>query len=168
MMSREAKARPSQKTYNILIKAWCDQKNFSEAWNAVYKMCASGMRPDVVTYNTIARDYAENGETKRDEDMVLEMENELRPNECTLAIIVRGYCKEAIGPATTTKEILDKLETIFYKIDKLVLHGRGMDEKTIVSTIINPSPEHSKFIEDFYTLAESTWTIEQLINKIDH
>nr|UPT49271.1 pentatricopeptide repeat protein AaPPR114 [Agave angustifolia] len=94
MMSREAKARPNQKTYNILIKAWCDQKNFSEAWNVVYKMCASGMRPDVVTYNTIARAYAENGETKRAEDMVLEMETELRPNERTLAIIVRGYCKE--------------------------------------------------------------------------
>lgn len=94
MMSREAKARPNQKTYNILIKAWCDQKNFSEAWNVVYKMCASGMRPDVVTYNTIARAYAENGETTRAEDMVFEMETELRPNERTLAIVVRGYCKE--------------------------------------------------------------------------
>lgn len=94
MMSREAKSRPNQKTYNILIKAWCDQKRFNEAWNVVYKMCASGMRPDVVTYNTLARAYADNGETKKAEDMIFEMETELRPNERTLAIIARGYCKE--------------------------------------------------------------------------
>lgn len=94
MMSQEAKTRPNQKTYNILIKAWCDQKNFNEAWNVVYKMCASGMRPDVITYNTLARGYAESGETKRAEDMILEMDTELRPNERTVGIIVRGYCKE--------------------------------------------------------------------------
>lgn len=94
MMFHEANARPNQKTYNILIKAWCDQKNLAEAWNVVDNMYASGMRPDVVTYNTIARAYAKNGETRRGEQLILEMQTKLRPNERTWAIIVGGYCEE--------------------------------------------------------------------------
>ncbi|CAD5185397.1 unnamed protein product [Musa acuminata subsp. malaccensis] len=94
MMSREENARPSQKTYNILIKAWCDKQNLTEAWNVVHKMHASGIQPDVVTYNTIARAYTKNGETKRAEELILEMQMRLRPNERTWVIILGGYCKE--------------------------------------------------------------------------
>lgn len=94
MMSIDENARPSQKTYNILIKAWCDAKNLVEAWNVVNKMRASGMQPDVVTYNTIARAYAKNGETSKAEELILEMQTKLRPNERTWAIIIGGYCKE--------------------------------------------------------------------------
>lgn len=94
MMSREENARPSQKTYNILIKAWCDKQNLTEAWNVVHKMRPSGIQPDVVTYNTIARAYTKNGETKRAEELILEMQMRLRPNERTWVIILGGYCKE--------------------------------------------------------------------------
>ncbi|URE44217.1 PPR repeat [Musa troglodytarum] len=94
MMSREENARPSQKTYNILIKAWCDKQNLTEAWNVVHKMSASGIQPDVVTYNTIARAYTKNGETKRAEELILEMQMRLRPNERTWVIILGGYCTE--------------------------------------------------------------------------
>ncbi|XP_010915815.1 uncharacterized protein [Elaeis guineensis] len=94
MMSLEDNARPSQKTYNILIKAWCDQQNLTEAWNVVYKMRAAGLQPDVVTYNTIARAYAKNGDTRRAEELILEMQANQHPNERTWAIIIGGYCKE--------------------------------------------------------------------------
>ncbi|XP_028557174.1 pentatricopeptide repeat-containing protein At5g25630 [Dendrobium catenatum] len=94
MMFYEAEASPNRKTYNILIKVWCDHQNLSEAWNVVYKMPASGIEPDVVTYNTLARAYAKNGETNRAEEIFLELPNQIRPNERSLAIIVGGYCKE--------------------------------------------------------------------------
>lgn len=94
MMSQEENARPNQQTYNILIKAWCEKQNLIEAWNVYHKMCESGIQPDVVTYNTIARAYTKNGETRRAEELILEMQTRLRPNERTWAIIVCGYCKE--------------------------------------------------------------------------
>lgn len=94
MMFSEAKTRPSRRTYNMLIKAWCDHQNLSEAWNAVYTMSSSGIEPDVVTYNTLARAYSKNGETKRGEELFMELPNRVRPNERSLAIIVSGYCKE--------------------------------------------------------------------------
>lgn len=53
------------------------------------------MQPDAVTYNTLARAYAEKGETIRAEEMILEMLNRrVSPNERTCSIIVNGYCKE--------------------------------------------------------------------------
>ncbi|KAG6527911.1 pentatricopeptide repeat-containing protein At5g25630-like [Zingiber officinale] len=94
MMSQEENTRPNQQTYNILIKAWCEKKNLIEAWNVYHKMCESGIQPDVVTYNTIARAYTKNGETRRAEVLILEMQTRLCPNERTWAIIVCGYCKE--------------------------------------------------------------------------
>ncbi|XWS26846.1 hypothetical protein CRYUN_Cryun26dG0065400 [Craigia yunnanensis] len=58
-------------------------------------MVASGMYPDVVTYNTIARAFAQTGETCEAEQMILEMQNnKVVPNERTCGIIVTGYCKE--------------------------------------------------------------------------
>lgn len=50
----------------------------------------------------------------------------------------------------------------------LVYLGWTIDNKTIVSTIINSMPSSYKYLEDFYTLADIEWTIENLINKIDH
>ena len=52
--------------------------------------------------------------------------------------------------------------------DELKFCGRYMDEKIVVSTIINSLLESYKFIENFYTLFESDQTIEYLINKINH
>jgi len=56
--------------------------------------------------------------------------------------------------------------------DELICHGRDfswtIDEKTKVSTIINSLPKSCKFVEDLYTLAESEWTVNNVINKIDH
>lgn len=94
MMSQEENTKPNTKTYNILIKAWCDQQNMGEAWNIMHMMHASGNQPDIVTYNTIARAYAKNGETMKAEELILDMDGKIRPNERTLAIIVGGYCTE--------------------------------------------------------------------------
>ncbi|OMO91042.1 hypothetical protein COLO4_18698 [Corchorus olitorius] len=67
----------------------------TEAWNVVSKMLASGMLPDVVTYNTIATAYSQNDETDRAEVMILEMQkNGVQPKERTCGIIISGYRKE--------------------------------------------------------------------------
>lgn len=97
LMSTEGNVKPNLKTYNMLVRAWCKLQNMSEAWNVVYKMSASGIKPDEVTFNTIATAYAQtqNGETAQAEAMILEMQrNGLEPNERTCTIIIGGYCRE--------------------------------------------------------------------------
>ncbi|XP_054793419.1 pentatricopeptide repeat-containing protein At5g25630 isoform X3 [Prosopis cineraria] len=94
VITREGNVKPNLKTYNVLVRAWC-KKNMSEAWNVVYKMAASGMQPDTVTFNTMATAYAQNGQTAKAEAMILEMQNYgVRPNERTYSIIISGYCRE--------------------------------------------------------------------------
>ncbi|CAL0312480.1 unnamed protein product [Lupinus luteus] len=39
-------------------------------------MVASGLQPDVVTYKTLARAYAQNGETEKAEWLILKMQDE--------------------------------------------------------------------------------------------
>lgn len=93
-ITREGNVKPNLKTYNVLIRAW-SKKNMSEAWNLVHKMVASGMKPDAVTFNTMATTYAHNGETAKAEAMIIEMQSHgVRPNERTYCIIISGYCRE--------------------------------------------------------------------------
>lgn len=88
--------RPNLTTYNILVKAWCDQRRMEQAWAVVGRMRPAAVEPDVVTYNTLASAYAKNDETWRAEELVVvEMARaRLRTSERTWGIIVGGYCRE--------------------------------------------------------------------------
>ncbi|KAK4490933.1 hypothetical protein RD792_001653 [Penstemon davidsonii] len=95
LMCKEENTKPNLKTYNLLIRAWCNKKNIKEAWNVVDKMVALGIQPDAISYNTLFTAYAQNGQTKEVEDVILKMQNNnLQPNEWTYSIIISGYCKE--------------------------------------------------------------------------
>uniref|UniRef100_A0A0A9FB51 PROP1-like PPR domain-containing protein n=1 Tax=Arundo donax TaxID=35708 RepID=A0A0A9FB51_ARUDO len=94
MMGVEGSVRPNLTTYNILVKAWCDQRNLEEAWSMVVKMRACGVEPDIITYNTVASAYANNNETWRAEELIMEIQTRVRTNERTWGIIIGGYCRE--------------------------------------------------------------------------
>lgn len=95
MMAQDENVKPNDRTYNILIQAWCTKKKMEEAWNVMHKMVASGIQPDVVTYNTMARAYAQIGETEKAERLILKMQySKVKPNERTCGIVISGYCKE--------------------------------------------------------------------------
>lgn len=116
MMGRDGNVKPNERTYNILIQAWCTKKNVEEAWNVMHKMVDSGLQPDVVTYNTLARAYAQNGETYQAERLILKMQQyckEVKPNERTCGIIISGYCKEG--------NMADALRFL-YKMKELGVH----------------------------------------------
>ncbi|XP_062198931.1 pentatricopeptide repeat-containing protein At5g25630-like isoform X2 [Phragmites australis] len=94
MMGVEVSVRPNLTTYNILVKAWCDQRNLEEAWTVMGKMRACGVEPDIITYNTIASAYANNSETWRAEELIVEIQTRVRTSERTWGIIIGGYCRE--------------------------------------------------------------------------
>ncbi|KAF8099336.1 hypothetical protein N665_0245s0015 [Sinapis alba] len=84
--------RPNIRTFNVLVQAWCKKKKVEEAWKVVCKMEECGVKPDTVTYNTIATCYVQKGETKRAEREVVEKMG--KPNGRTCGIVVGGYCRE--------------------------------------------------------------------------
>jgi pentatricopeptide repeat domain-containing protein 1 len=95
MMGIEGSVRPNNlTTYNILVKAWRDQRNLEEVWGVVGKMRAGGVEPDIVTYNTIGSAYANNDEAWRAEELIVEIQTRVRTSERTWGIIIGGYCWE--------------------------------------------------------------------------
>ncbi|CAA7025930.1 unnamed protein product [Microthlaspi erraticum] len=90
--------RPNIRTFNVLVQAWCKKKQVEEAWKVVHKMEECGVKPDTVTYNTIATCYVQTGESKSAEREVVEKmvtkEKAAKPNGRTCGIVVGGYVRE--------------------------------------------------------------------------
>lgn len=114
-MLRDEMLQPNDRTCNILVQAWCNQKRIEEAWNIVYKMQSYGVKPDVVTFNTLARAYARMGSTCTAEDMIIPrmLHNKVKPNVRTCGIIMNGYCEEG--------KMEDALR-FFYRMKELGVH----------------------------------------------
>ncbi|KAL6006228.1 hypothetical protein ACLOJK_040274 [Asimina triloba] len=94
-MYHEYNVKPDDRSYNTVIRAWCNHKNLTQAHNVFRMMVAAGVQPDVVSYNTLATAYSQNGDTNRAEDLMLEMQKmNLQPSVHTCGIIVGGYCRE--------------------------------------------------------------------------
>ncbi|XP_023637576.1 pentatricopeptide repeat-containing protein At5g21222 isoform X3 [Capsella rubella] len=115
LMLRDEMLQPNDRTCNILVQAWCNQRKIEEAWNIVYKMQSYGVKPDVVTFNTLARAYARIGETCTAEDMIIPrmLHNKVKPNVRTCGTIVNGYCEEGK---------MEEALRFFYRLKELGVH----------------------------------------------
>ncbi|KAL1204261.1 Pentatricopeptide repeat-containing protein [Cardamine amara subsp. amara] len=115
MMLRDEMLQPNDRTCNILVQAWCNQRKIEEAWNIVYRMQSYGVKPDVVTFNTLARAYARIGSTCTAEDMIIPrmLHNKVKPNVRTCGIIMNGYCEEGK---------LEEALRFFYRMKELGVH----------------------------------------------
>ncbi|XP_019084752.1 PREDICTED: pentatricopeptide repeat-containing protein At5g21222 [Camelina sativa] len=115
MMLRDEMLQPNDRTCNILVQAWCNQRKIEEAWNIVYKMQSYGVKPDVVTFNTLARAYARVGSTYTAEDMIIPrmLHNKVKPNVRTCGTIVNGYCEEGK---------MEEALRFFYRMKELGVH----------------------------------------------
>ncbi|GLJ44813.1 hypothetical protein SUGI_0942610 [Cryptomeria japonica] len=58
--------KSDDRTYNVLITAWCANKNLREARKIIGMMNPSGLLrlPDVVSYNALAKAYARSGQAQ--------------------------------------------------------------------------------------------------------
>ncbi|CAN8252510.1 unnamed protein product [Cochlearia groenlandica] len=114
-MLRDEMLQPNDRTCNILVQAWCNQRRIEEAWNIVYKMQSYGVKPDVVTFNTLARAYARIGSTCTAEDMIIPrmLHSKVKPNVRTCGIIMNGYCEEGK---------MEEAFRFFYRMKELGVH----------------------------------------------
>ncbi|KAJ4883603.1 Pentatricopeptide repeat-containing protein [Raphanus sativus] len=115
MMVRDEMLQPNDRTCNILVQAWCNQRRIEEAWNIVYKMQSYGVKPDVVTFNTLARAYARIGSTCTAEDMIIPrmLHSRVKPNVRTCGTITNGYCEEGK---------MEEALRFFYRMKELGVH----------------------------------------------
>ena len=72
-----------------------------------------------------------------------------------------GKCEEGID---VRKHVNDMVAIA----NELKFCGRNIDEKIVISIIINSLPKPYKLIEDFYALAKFNQMVEHLINKINN
>ncbi|CAF2338342.1 unnamed protein product [Brassica rapa] len=115
MMLKDEMLQPNDRTCNILVQAWCNQRRIEEAWSIVYKMQSYGVKPDVVTFNTLARAYARIGSTCTAEDMIIPrmLHSKVKPNVRTCGTIMNGYCEEGK---------MEEALRFFYRMKELGVH----------------------------------------------
>ncbi|KAG7609963.1 Protein kinase-like domain superfamily [Arabidopsis suecica] len=130
MMLRDEMLQPNDRTCNILVQAWCNQRKIEEAWNIVYKMQSYGVKPDVVTFNTLAKAYARIGSTCTAEDMIIPrmLHNKVKPNVRTCGTIVNGYCEEGK---------MEEALRFFYRMKELGVHPNLFVFNSLIKGFLN-------------------------------
>lgn len=73
----------------------------------------------------------------------------------------RATCEDGV-------DVQQHVNNMIAMSDELVYHGRSIDWITFVSTTISSLSSQYKYLEGFYTLSDSTWSIGSFINKIAH
>ncbi|CAH8271804.1 unnamed protein product [Arabidopsis lyrata] len=130
MMLRDEMLQPNDRTCNILVQAWCNQRKIEEAWNIVYKMQSFGVKPDAVTFNTLARAYSRIGSTCTAEDMIIPrmLHNKVKPNVRTCGTIVNGYCEEGK---------MEEALRFFYRMKELGVHPNLFVFNSLIKGFLN-------------------------------
>ncbi|KAG7551434.1 Pentatricopeptide repeat [Arabidopsis thaliana x Arabidopsis arenosa] len=130
MMLRDEMLQPNDRTCNILVQAWCNQRKIEEAWNIVYKMQSYGVKPDAVTFNTLARAYSRIGSTCTAEDMIIPrmLHNKVKPNVRTCGTIVNGYCEEGK---------MEEALRFFYRMKELGVHPNLFVFNSLIKGFLN-------------------------------
>ncbi|KAF4352083.1 hypothetical protein G4B88_002190 [Cannabis sativa] len=77
---------PNVNTFNILMRGYCFENKFKDAFELLSKMSEFNCLPDNVSYNTLLDALCKKGQ-------LTEARNLLMPNRNTYNVLVCGYCK---------------------------------------------------------------------------
>ncbi|CAA6657314.1 unnamed protein product [Spirodela intermedia] len=93
-MAREEKRRLDPVTFSTVIKVYSTSNNFDGALNVYEEMKALGVKPNLITYNTLLDAMGRAGRPWQVKTIYREMEsNGFSPNRATYAALVRAYSR---------------------------------------------------------------------------
>ncbi|KAL4186179.1 hypothetical protein AMTRI_Chr09g32500 [Amborella trichopoda] len=86
---------PTVFTYDIIIRAFCEEHLLDSAFEMLGKMEKIGIKPDVVSYNTLIDGFLRAGDQTRVDELLKEMtEKGCAPDLVTYNLRILGFCKD--------------------------------------------------------------------------